>query len=56
MVLEANDEMVVDGEKNQCMGARKHQAGVDSGFSYFGHVVREERRMENDVMLFWCFY
>ena len=32
MVLEANDERVVDGEKNQCMGARKHEAGVDSGF------------------------
>ena len=35
----------------------KHQAGVDTGSevgascSDFGHVVRQERDMENDVML-----
>ena len=38
------------------MGAGKHQAGVatgiEGGTSSFGHVVREERGMENDVM-FW---
>ena len=30
-MLEARDESVVDGEKNQCVGAGKHQTGVDTG-------------------------
>ena len=30
-MLEASDECVVDGEKQQCMGAGKHQAGMDTG-------------------------
>ena len=30
-MLEASDESVVDGEKQQCMGAGKHQAGLDTG-------------------------
>ena len=41
------------------MGARNHQAMVDTGIEggtssilrYVGHVVREERGMENDVIL-----
>ena len=30
-MLEASGEIVVDGERNQCMGAGKHDAGVDIG-------------------------
>ena len=30
-MLEASDESMVDGDKHQCMGARKHQAEVDTG-------------------------
>ena len=39
------------------MGARKHQEWTlesrvaQAALRYFGHVVREERGMENDVML-----
>ena len=56
--VEASDESAVDGQNNQCMSAGIHQAGVDTtieggkaSLRYFGHVVREERGMENDVML-----
>ena len=31
VVLEVSDESVVDGEKNTCMGAGKHQSGMDTG-------------------------
>ena len=59
MVFEASGESVVDGEKNQCVGAGKHQPRewtlesrvAQAALRYFGHVVREERGMENDVML-----
>ena len=37
------------------MGAGTHQArmntGIEGGTNSFGHVVRDERGMENDVML-----
>ena len=55
-MLGASDESVVDGEKHQCMGAGKHQAGMDSGIeggtSIFMilSMMKEEREMENDVM------
>ena len=47
----------MDGEKNKCMGARKvkpkwtlESRVIKAALSYFGHVVRKERGMENDVM------
>ena len=57
-MLASSDESVVDGEKTNVwvfeniklemtLGSRVAQAAL----RYFGHVVREERGMENDVML-----
>ena len=44
-MLETSGESVLDGEKNQCMGARKHETRINTGIErviadlrYFGHV------------------
>ena len=52
-MLEASDDCVVDEEKNNVcvLGNIKPEWTLESmGARYFGHVVREERGMENDVM------
>ena len=58
MVLKASDESAVDGERKLMCGCLKKSSQnghCNRGWHnqlfkrYFGHVVREERGMENDV-------